>query len=277
MLNNCVLEAKGLCAGYGEKKVVLDKVDFKAYSGEMIGLIGRNGAGKSTLLKTLRGIIPPLSGEIYLKGKSVKEYTNRDFACEVAYLQQTMEVSFGYTTREIVMAGRYPRLKWWEKEGPEDERVVDACMAYTGVDNLKDASMHAVSGGQRQRVLLAKVLAQQTPLLFLDEPATGLDVFYQEEIFRFCRELCAAGKTVLMVVHELSLAARFCTRLMLVGKNRILADGKATEVLTPANLTEAYDVPVSVVTNPLTGNMDVYTEPKEDADRKKLLQFILQN
>ena len=102
-------------------------------------------------------------------------------------------------------------------------------------------------------------------------------MFYQEEIFRFCRELCAAGKTVLMVVHELSLAARFCTRLMLVGKNRILADGKATEVLTPANLTEAYDVPVSVVTNPLTGNMDVYTEPKEDADRKKLLQFILQN
>jgi len=275
MDENIILETENLIAGYGPDNSILQGISFQVRRGEMVGLIGCNGAGKSTLLKTLRGILPVLGGKVRLAGRDAAAYSDREFACEAAYLQQGVELAFGYSAREIVMAGRYPRLKWWEKESAADEAIVDACMAYTGVAELKDKALQAMSGGQRQRVLLAKVLAQQTPLLFLDEPATGLDIFYQEEIFRFCRELCAAGKTVLMVVHELSLAARFCSRLMLIGKHQLLADGAPARVLTEENLTRAYDVPVRVVTNPLTGNVEVFTEAAANERRSQLLQQIL--
>ena len=149
-------------------------------------------------------------------------------------------------------------------------------MAYTGVTELAEKPLGAMSGGQRQRVLLAKVLAQQTPVLFLDEPATGLDIIYQEEIFRFCRELCAAGKTVVLVAHELSLAARFCSRLLLIGRGALLADGQPREVLTAELLTRAYGAPIKVVENPLTKHAEVFTEAEREAGRKAhLLQVIL--
>ena len=149
-------------------------------------------------------------------------------------------------------------------------------MAYTGVAELAEKPLQAMSGGQRQRVLLAKVLAQQTPVLFLDEPATGLDIIYQEEIFRFCRELCAAGKTVVLVAHELSLAARFCSRLLLIGRGALLADGQPREVLTAELLTRAYGAPIKVVENPLTKHAEVFTEAEREVGRKShLLQVIL--
>lgn len=276
MNDKAVIAVKNLNTGYSRNVPVLKNVSFDVQQGELIGIIGPNGAGKSTLLKTLRGLLPPIEGTVEINGRLTTELTDREFACNVAYLQQSVELTFGYSNKEIVMAGRYPRLQWWQRESAEDEKIVEACMEYTGVENLMDKPANAISGGQRQRVLLAKVLAQQTPILFLDEPSTGLDIFYQEEIYRFCRELCAAGKTVLMVVHEMSLAGKFCSRLMLVGQNKILADGTPEEVLTGENLSRAYRVPVDVVTNPLTGTKEVYTEPLEaDEHRRGLLRTII--
>ena len=276
MNGKAVIAVKNLNTGYSRNVPVLKNVSFNVQQGELIGIIGPNGAGKSTLLKTLRGLLPPIEGTVEINGRLTTELTDREFACNVAYLQQSVELTFGYSNKEIVMAGRYPRLQWWQRESAEDEKIVEACMEYTGVENLMDKPANAISGGQRQRVLLAKVLAQQTPILFLDEPSTGLDIFYQEEIYRFCRELCAAGKTVLMVVHEMSLAGKFCSRLMLVGQNKILADGTPEEVLTGENLSRAYRVPVDVVTNPLTGTKEVYTEPLEaDEHRRGLLRTII--
>lgn len=276
MNDKAVIAVKNLNTGYSRNVPVLKNVSFNVQQGELIGIIGPNGAGKSTLLKTLRGLLPPIEGTVEINGRLTTELTDREFACNVAYLQQSVELTFGYSNKEIVMAGRYPRLQWWQRENAEDEKIVEACMEYTGVENLMDKPANAISGGQRQRVLLAKVLAQQTPILFLDEPSTGLDIFYQEEIYRFCRELCAAGKTVLMVVHEMSLAGKFCSRLMLVGQNKILADGTPEEVLTGENLSRAYRVPVDVVTNPLTGTKEVYTEPLEaDEHRRGLLRTII--
>ena len=274
--DKAVIAVKNLNTGYSRNVPVLKNVSFDVQQDELIGIIGPNGAGKSTLLKTLRGLLPPIEGTVEINGRLTTELTDREFACNVAYLQQSVELTFGYSNKEIVMAGRYPRLQWWQRESAEDEKIVEACMEYTGVENLMDKPANAISGGQRQRVLLAKVLAQQTPILFLDEPSTGLDIFYQEEIYRFCRELCAAGKTVLMVVHEMSLAGKFCSRLMLVGQNKILADGTPEEVLTGENLSRAYRVPVDVVTNPLTGTKEVYTEPLEaDEHRRGLLRTII--
>ena len=266
---------RGLYAGY-EGQVILENVTFSIGEGEIVGLIGPNGAGKSTLLKTIRGILPPISGTVLLMERDIGTLSERDFAHRAAYLQQRVEMTFDYTARDVVLSGRYPYLAWWQQEKDTDMEIAAACMAYTGVSELADKPLHAMSGGQRQRVLLAKVLAQQTPVLFLDEPATGLDIIYQEEIFRFCRELCTAGKTVLLVAHELSLAARFCSRLLLIGHGMLLADGAPRDVLTDALLSRAYGAPVRVAENPLTHHAEVYTEPTlVGAREKQLLEVIL--
>ena len=272
---NEMIRADAVYAGYNGR-VILENVSFSVGEGEIVGLIGPNGAGKSTLLKTLRGILPMLSGTAMLMGDDINALAAKDFARRAAYLQQHVEMTFDYTARDIVLAGRYPYLSWWSQEKAHDLAIAEACMAYTGVSDLADNPLHAMSGGQRQRVLLAKVLAQQTPVLFLDEPATGLDIIYQEEIFRFCRELSAAGKTVLLVAHELSLAARFCSRLLLIGRGTLLADGVPKDVLTDGLLSQAYGAPVRVVENPLTRHAEVYTEPPPIGEREKhLLNVIL--
>ena len=270
-----MIRAEHLYAGY-HGKVILSDVSFTVGEGEIVGLIGPNGAGKSTLLKTLRGILPMCSGTALLMGADIRTLDTRLFARRAAYLQQRVEMTFDYTARDIVLAGRYPYLSWWRQERAHDRAVAEACMAYTGVAELAEQPLHAMSGGQRQRVLLAKVLAQQTPVLFLDEPATGLDIIYQEEIFRFCRELCAAGKTVLLVAHELSLAARFCSRLLLIGHGKMLADGTPRDVLTDELLSQAYGAPVRVVENPLTHHAEVFTEAETAAaEKEQLLSVIL--
>lgn len=270
-----MIRVAGLYAGY-DRQVILEDVSFDIKAGEMVGLIGPNGAGKSTLLKTMRGILAPLAGEISVMGRRIGDLPAKEFAKSAAYLQQHLEMTFDYSAREVVLSGRYPYLSWWRQEQAQDIAIAEACMAYTGVAELAEKPLSAMSGGQRQRVLLAKVLAQQTPVLFLDEPATGLDIIYQEEIFRFCRELCAAGKTVVLVAHELSLAARFCSRLLLIGRGALLADGLPREVLTAELLTRAYGAPVKVVENPLTKHAEVFTEAGKGMEQKsQLLQVIL--
>lgn len=268
-----VLAVHGVSVGYRDK-MVLENICFSAQKGELIGIIGRNGAGKSTLLKALRGLLAPRLGHIDIEGKRISSFTDKKFARKAAYLQQQAVVSFGYRAHDIVLAGRYPYLAWWKKEGMADLDIVQACMEYTGVWNLADTPFKLLSGGQQQRVLLAKVLAQQTPLLFLDEPATGLDIFYQEEIFRFCRELCSTGKTIFMVVHELSLAARFCSRLLLIGGKKLLADGVPAQVLTEEHLQNAYKTKMKVVENPRTGHLEIFTEDTRIDERRWALQQI---
>jgi hypothetical protein len=262
---NAVLEARDLAVGYARHQTILRHMNFTVGRGELVGIIGSNGAGKSTLLKTMRGLLPPHAGEALLYGRPVDMYGEKDCARLVSYLQQQVAISFGYTAHDIVMAGRYPYLKFYEQEGAEDEAIVRAAMEYTGVWDIRDKAVQEVSGGQRQRVLLAKILAQQAPLLLLDEPATGLDFIYQEEIFRLCGDLCAGGRTAMLVVHELSLAARFCSRLLLIGADGIVADGSPADVMREELLSHAYGTPVRVAENVRTGHIEVFTEAERRA------------
>lgn len=273
-MNEPVLQADGLSVGY-ENRTVLTDVSFAVRPSELVGLIGANGAGKSTLLKTVRGLLAPLGGTVALLGRDIRQLSPRAFAQRAAYLSQQTEIPFGYTVRDIAMTGRYPYLGWWQREGGRDRALVDASLAYVAMTALADRPMQELSGGQRQRALFAKVLAQQTPVLLLDEPATGLDLFYQEELFHFCQDICAAGRTVLMVVHELGLAARFCSRLLLFGGGHLLADGTPADVLTPARLTAAYDAPIAVDALP-TGHYDVYVaDGQKRSGRQALLEQLL--
>lgn len=275
-MSETVIELKNLNIGY-EGKTVIKDINAKIGAGEIIGIIGANGAGKSTLLKTIRGMLSPKSGDTYYFGKNLKEFKDKDIAQKVAYLQQHVEVGFGYTGQDIVLAGRYPYMKWYESESEKDKELALDCMEYTGTRDLADRLMTEMSGGQKQRVLLAKVLAQQTPILFLDEPTTGLDMVYKEEIFRFARDLADAGKTVLMVVHELDLAAKYCKRIFLLGEGKLLADGKPEEVYTTELLNRAYKADICITRNPVNDNWEITTNVHEEArerDAKILAKII---
>ncbi len=257
-----VLQVKKLSVGYGERRVLSD-VEFGITTGEFVGITVWNGSGYSTLLKSIRGLLPKLGGEVLYYDRPLETYGERALARRVAYLQQQVEIGFGYTAQDIVMAGRYPYMQWWQRESEADRRLALDCMAYTGTRELAAKPVTEVSGGQKQRVLLAKVLAQQTPLLFLDEPTTGLDLVYQEEIFRFAQALAARGKTILMVVHELNLAARYCGRVLLVGEGRILADDVPANVFTEALLSRAYCADIEVGRNPLNNNLEISSRVSE--------------
>ena len=274
-MSQAVIEIKNLTIGYGERHVVSD-VNASIHEGEIVGIIGRNGAGKSTLLKTIRGLLPKHSGEVTYLGKKLEEYHEKELACKVAYLQQHVEVGFGYTGQDIVLAGRYPYMKWYESESEADKQLALDCMDYTGTLELADKPVTEVSGGQKQRILLAKVLAQQTPILFLDEPTTGLDMVYQEEIFRFAKELAQMGKTILMVVHELNFAAKYCSRILLLGEGKLLADAPPEEAFTEELLSRAYDADIQVTRNPLNNNLEITTKvnAKEKAKEQTLLHKI---
>lgn len=268
-MSEAVLQVNNLSVGYAEH-CVIKNLSFQINKGELVGIIGCNGAGKSTLLKTLRGLLPRQNGEIFFEKKELACYSDKELAKKVAYLQQHMEIGFGYTAKEIVLAGRYPYISWWQTESKADEILALECMKYTGTYDLADKLINAVSGGQKQRILLAKVLAQQTPILFLDEPTTGLDVVYKEEIFRFAKELVAMGKTVLMVVHELQLAAKYCSRILLLGQGRLLADGSADEVFTEQNLSKAYAADIEIIRNPVNNSLEITTHINNAATAEKI-------
>lgn len=271
-----IIQVNDVTVGYDKGERILHDLNFSIQAGDFVGIIGKNGAGKSTLLKSMRGFLPLDKGEILLADRRVQDYSQRELARKIAYLQQQVELTFDYTVRDMVMAGRYPYKKWWQQQGDEDDRIIEACMKYTDVLDMAERPIRALSGGQRQRVLLAKVLAQQTPVLFLDEPAAGLDLFYQEQIFRFCRELSARGKTVVMVVHELNLADRYCSRLMLLRQGNVLADAAPQQVLTDELLSAGYGTAIHARRNPETGHADIYTEelPLTSAKRELLDTII---
>lgn len=275
-MTETIIELKNLSIGYGNKSVLQD-VNAKINKGEIVGIIGCNGAGKSTLLKTIRGLLPKQSGEILYFGRKLESFSEKELAREVAYLQQNVEVGFGYTGKDIVLAGRYPYMKWWKGESISDEELALKCMEYTGTKELAERPVNEVSGGQKQRILLAKVLAQQTPILFLDEPKTGLDMVYQEEIFRFSKALAKMGKTILMVVHELNLAAKYCSRIILLGEGTVIADGRPDNVFTEKILSKAYNAPVRVIRSHNTNEI-IEISTKEDNGRcqrdKELLELI---
>lgn len=271
-LNDTVLQVDGLSTGYGGK-TILRKLSFSVRQGELIGIVGPNGVGKSTLLKSLRGFLPALDGTLTLMGVPLDDLTEREKAKRVAYLQQSVETGFGYSCEQVVMAGRYPYLRWWESESARDRDIMMRNMSFMGVGALAKKPLRQISGGQRQRVLLAKVLTQETPLLLLDEPTTGLDLLYQEEIFRYCRLLSNKGKTILMIVHDLSAAARFCSRLMLLGPEGLVADGSPVDVLAQNNLSAAYGIDVRVVQNAVTGGIDICTLP--EAPRRRGVVHVI--
>lgn len=224
---------------------VLEDVDLTCAPGELVALVGPNGAGKSTLLSVLAGDLEPAGGSVELDERPVSAFRPRDLARRRAVLLQKQSLAFGFLVRDVVQMGRAP---WYgTPQADEDDRVVDASMVRADVDAFAERLYPTLSGGEQARVSFARILAQQTAVVFLDEPTAALDIRHQEALLRVARETARAGGTVVLVLHDLSLAAAYADRVCLLSKGRVRADGPPAQVLTSALLTEVYEHPVEVV------------------------------
>lgn len=243
---------------------ILDAVSLQGGAGRFTGIIGPNGAGKSTLLKILAGLLRPTAGEALLNNRPVARLTARALAREVAYLPQETQVAFAFPAWEVVMMGRHPHLGRFRAEGPRDVEAVRRAMALTGTLHLAEQPVTTLSGGERQMTFLAKSLAQEPNVLLLDEPTSALDLHHQLRALNLIRTLCREGMAAIAVLHDLNLAARYCDELVLLCRGRVLAMGTPAEVLTPANLKEAYGVTALVRADPVTGCPQVVAFDEED-------------
>lgn len=243
-------EASGLRVRLGGREV-LTGVSLAARAGEVLALVGPNGAGKSTLLAALAADLPADEGVVRVCGRPTTDWPARELALRRAVLPQAAALSFPFTVEDVVRMGRAP---WAGTDLEEDDdRVVREAMASTEVGEFASRPFSALSGGERARVALARVLAQQAPLLLLDEPTAALDLRHQELVLRLCRERAAAGDAVVVVLHDLGLAAAYADRVAVLRGGALAVEGAPGEVFTAELLSEVYRQPVEVFPHPRTG------------------------
>ncbi|GIV20995.1 MAG: ABC transporter [Armatimonadota bacterium] len=257
MENTELIRAEDVWAGYGTTPV-LKGIQLRLWRGEMVGLLGPNGSGKSTLLRVLSGVLKPQRGQVWLEGKPLSQLRAKEVAQRLAFVPQREEVAFGFTAWEVVLLGRAPYIGWWGKERVEDLRATRRAMERTDSLSLAERAFSTLSGGERQRVVLARGLAQETPLLLLDEPLTHLDVAHQVGTLSLLRQLNREeGLTVLAALHDINLASEFCDRLIVLRQGQMVADGTPSEVITPALLARVFGLDAWVRVNPATGRPHV--------------------
>lgn len=240
--------ARDLSYSYGRLEA-LHEVSLGLQPGQLLGVLGPNGSGKSTLLKLLAGVLGPSSGSIELEGKALASYRARELAQKLAFVPQKVELPFPFRCRELVMMGRYARMKGPLDEAEHQQAVLRA-MRSTGTEPLAERRFGELSGGEAQRVRIAQALAQEGQVMLLDEPTSHLDVAHQLELMELLLRLTREGQSVVVSMHDLNLAALYCQRLALLQKGRLLAEGTPAEVLTEARLEQAYGVRLQVEPGP---------------------------
>lgn len=222
-------------------RAVVSHVDLRLATGEMVGLIGPNGAGKTSLVRAAAGLLPH-DGTIMLDGIDTAGLSRRDRARQVAYLAQGATVHWPIRARDLVALGRLPFLSSLRRPTDHDSAAIGRAMDRTDVTAFADRDVRTLSAGERARVLLARALAAEAPLLLADEPVAALDPYHQLHIMGLLREYAAAGAVVLVVLHDLSLAARYCHRLALMHDGRLMTIGPPDDVLSESNLESAYHI-----------------------------------
>ncbi len=249
------LEGRGLTFAHpGARRAAVRDVSASVRPGRLLAVVGPNGAGKTTLLRLLAGALSPQRGEARLDGRPLGELGDRERARALAVVPQSESSPFPVTVRDMVAMGRYAHLGPWGRTAEHDRAVVERAMRRCAVGELADREVGQLSGGERQRARLARALAQGAPILLLDEPTAGLDLRYRMELFHLLRELCADGLAVLVVTHDLNLAARFADRLLLLDRGRATARGAPADVLAREVLEAVYEWPLRVVGHPGPGS-----------------------
>ncbi len=242
------LEAQGV--GYQiDGRALLAGVSLTLAPGEVLALAGPNGAGKSTLLRILAGDLAPTSGAVTLDGRPLAAFRARDLALRRAVLPQQTLMQFAFTARAVVAMGRHPHLTRYG-ETDHDEAVVRAAMGRTETMPLAERAYPSLSGGEQGRVSLARVLAQEAPILLLDEPTAALDLRHQQAVLAIARALAAEGAAVLAVLHDLNLAAAYADRVALLAAGKVVTVGTPWDTLTAEILTAVFEHPIAVVPHP---------------------------
>ena len=239
-----MLSVKNLTFSY-DKKPVLDGLSFDVSDGNFCAVIGPNGSGKSTLLKAVSGLLPEdtVQSAVSVDGRKLSDYSPLSLARKVAYVPQRVDIVFDFTVFDTVMMGRHPHQSRWETGTPHDIEVVTEMLAKTGVLHLKDRMLSQLSGGEVQRVMIARAMAQQTPVLLLDEPLSNLDVTHKFEVMRLLRALNRERNvTVMIVVHDFAFAKQFAATTLLLKGGKLLAYGETEEVITLPIIRDAFDM-----------------------------------
>ncbi|MDI2028286.1 ABC transporter ATP-binding protein [Saccharopolyspora sp. TS4A08] len=243
------LEVRDLAAGYRRHRVV-SGVSTTVDGGGWLGIIGPNGAGKSTLLKAIAGLLAH-TGEVRVGGRALASLPRRERARTLAYAPQIPQLPMGLTVTDYVLLGRTPHLGPLGREGRRDREVVEELLARLDLTDLAGRALRTLSGGERQRTVLARALAQRAGVLLLDEPTTGLDIGHAQALLDLVDELRAElGTTVITTLHDLTLAAQYSERVLLLDDGAVAAEGTPSEVLTPASLAERYAARVTVLHTP---------------------------
>jgi len=244
-----ILEVKNLSGGY-ESGFVIEDISFTLKRGEFISILGRNGSGKSTLIKALQRLLKNISGEIKINGKDIFSLNRRQIAKNIAYVPQIFSFAFEFNVIEIVLMGRYVHQRRFGSLSPQDSRLIDEVMDLTQIVHLKDKKIAHLSGGEQQRVFIARALAQDTPLLFLDEPSSHLDISYQVEIYQILKNLQhEKGKTILCTEHNINLAIPYSQEIIFLKEGKIKAQGPPDKLITKTNIREVFQAEVEIREN----------------------------
>ncbi len=255
-LNSNIIEIKNITVKYGDYEV-LKNISFNIKKGEFTSIIGPNGAGKSTVLKSIMKNIDLSSGDISIKGKSIKKMSHKEKACIIGFVPQEFNISFDFTVYEIVAMGRNPYLSKFKKSKYDDNKIIEESLKKTNTYEFKDKYFNSLSGGEKQRVIIARALAQQPEILILDEATSSLDIHHQLDILELIHSLNREdGLSVVTIMHDLNLASRFSDNIILLSKNGIIKQGKPSEVIDENVLKNVYDMDMVVRENKLLS----YTE-----------------
>lgn len=231
----------------------LEGIDFELKKGEIVGMIGPNGSGKSTLLRIMDGLLNIQKGEILLLNKPIFSYRRGDIARRIAMVPQESTFRFPFSVFEVVLMGRFPHLGLFPFEGEEDLEIARQSMRITGTLDLAGRSIHELSGGEKQRVLIARALTQRAQIILLDEPTSFLDIRHKVEIFELISSLAETQElSVVIVSHDISLAAQYCHRMVLLDRGSVYKTGEPAEVITVDNISTVYQCPVLVDKNPIS-------------------------
>ncbi|WP_432525011.1 ABC transporter ATP-binding protein [Kineococcus sp. SYSU DK006] len=247
------LRGEDLTLAY-DSRTITRGLGIEIPDGSFTVIIGPNACGKSTLLRALARMLKPRSGSVYLDGERISSLPSKEVARRLGLLPQTASAPDGITVADLVARGRFPHQKLLRQWSRDDERAVDAAMAATHVDGLADRTVDELSGGQRQRVWIAMALAQETPILLLDEPTTYLDIAHQIEVLDLCAQLHEEQqRTLVAVLHDLNHACRYATHLVALKEGRLMAQGAPADVVTAELIEEVFGLPCVVIDDPETG------------------------
>ena len=253
MKNSIITKVSGVHYSYDGGTEVLEDIGFTIRRGEFLGVIGPNGAGKTTLLRLLAGGLKPAKGSVKLFDREISTYSRKELARRIAVVSQEQSWTFEFTVNEYILLGRYPFIGSWALPSSADMEIVEDVLDRVNALDLRNRFITELSGGEKQRVMLARAIAQSPELLLLDEPGAHLDINHRMHLLRLLKSMNENLMTIVMISHDLNIAAMFCSNLMFLKQGRLLVEGSPGEVFNGRNLKELFETDLLVKPDP-SGN-----------------------